>query len=185
MTEWNRGPYTLEGRGPTVGVDMQAEQTHAHHMALVKLREQGKRDLIETGKHLYYIEKDKEYLASYGGYNSYLASPEIDLGWSQAYKYRRVYELYCVELGVHPSALYPVGITKLDKMKKVVDKNDVYEWITKAELSVPDLDKEIASAESDNEAMIRKYAARMGFKELFSLLTNMLTELNKKKAPTQ
>jgi hypothetical protein len=88
-------------------------------------------------------------------FKDYLEQPERGIKHATAYKLIGVFELY-TKLGIEERKLLPIGITKLDAIAPVVEK-DIPGWLAKAEtLSKSDLINEVRAARGKPEMEKRR-----------------------------
>ena len=120
----------------------------ARHQRIVALYDQVKRTFIELGRELYWFQREKQFLAlDYPTFESYLADPDIDIDRNTAFKLKRVYQKFQLELECTAAVLLPVGADKLDVIRPHVDEDNVDEWLdTAATLSRSDLRHEVKLA---------------------------------------
>lgn len=119
-----------------------ADQAFANHILLSELCHKAEIYEFEKGRVLFEINKDKQYQTlGYQTFDSYIAQPEISMSRSTAYLYKELWRVYVVELGVDPSDLVGVGVTKLRKIKGYTTPENVRELLINAsQLSKSDMD---------------------------------------------
>lgn len=120
----------------------------ARHQRIIALYDQVKRTFIELGRELYWFQKEKQFLAlDYPTFESYLADPDVDIDRTTAFKLKRVYQRFELELECTAAVLLPVGPDKLDVIRPHVDEGNVGEWLASAAtLSRSDLRHEVRLA---------------------------------------
>ncbi len=118
------------------------------HERIVALRNVAEQTFIELGKELYWFEDEKQFLAlGYPSFESYLADPEVDISRTTAFKLKRIYKRFELELECTAAVLLPAGADKLDVIRPHVDQGNAQEWIHKASaLSRSDLRQEVRLA---------------------------------------
>lgn len=122
-----------------------AANAHERHERIRALRNLAEQTFLVLGEELYYFEAERQYtLLGYDTFEEYLASPEIDLSRSLAFRLKGIYETFVLRLKVHPDRLLEAGSTKLDKIRPVVDADNLDDWLARAvTLSRSDLDREL------------------------------------------
>lgn len=92
---------------------------------------------------LFYELKENNYFEDNDiTFSAFLADPEINLSETVAYRNINVYKKYIIELGLKVKDIQHLDLMKLDRIKGVVDKKNVQEWLsTIATLSRSDLDR--------------------------------------------
>ena len=135
------------------------DDAHKRHSTIVQLRGMGEMIFLKLGKELYEFENDRCYTTlGYASFNSYLADPDVDISPRTAYRLKAVYKKYILEMSLPPEAVASIGYTKLSMIAPQVDKDNVDEWIAKAEtLSRADIIKELKDGDPNyNEPPIVK-----------------------------
>ena len=80
-------------------------------------------------------------------WSAYLGQHEIFYARSKIFTMNRIYQRFIVELKIDVQRIAPIPLTKLANLLPVVDKKNVDEWLTKAEvLTNQDLNDEIRIA---------------------------------------
>jgi hypothetical protein len=117
------------------------------HQRIVNLRNTAEGAFLALGEQLYYFEKWEQYKEmGHETFEAYLADADVDIGQKTARRLIAVFERYVLELHQTPVSLLGAGYSKLYSAAKIVDENNVEEWIAKASsLSRSDLKKEIST----------------------------------------
>ena len=115
--------------------NIQQHEAYECHQRIVELRNLVEVSFLHLGKELYGMQENKWYLdMDYPTFFSYLHAPETNIDPSIAYLLIRVYKKFDLELEVEPVTLLKVGYSKLDILIPAVTKDNVGEWLTKAEV---------------------------------------------------
>ena len=124
------------------------ESAYERHRRIVELRDTLERNALELGEALYWFEREKQYRQlGYDSFNAYLADPDVNIGRSTAFKFKRVYALFVLRLECPAAGLLEAGADKLEVIAPHVDSENVDEWVaTAAALSRSDLRQEVAVA---------------------------------------
>lgn len=113
--------------------EQRGHDAHERHKEIMKLKLVWESSSLQLGHHFYWLKKNKEYLdLDYPTFYSYLHAPDTDFNASLAYQLIRVYEKYVLELDVDQKKLIEVGYSKLDILKEVVTRENVYEKLENA-----------------------------------------------------
>jgi len=122
------------------------ESAYERHRRIVELRDTLERNALELGEALYWFERERGYrVLGYDSFNAYLADPDVNIGRSTAFKFKRVYQLFIYQLECPAAGLLEAGADKLEVIAPHVDESNVDEWVaTAAALSRSDLRKEVA-----------------------------------------
>lgn len=126
-------------------LELAAKVAHKNHEEIINLKRQFGSWWLELGKKLR-ENRDKKYykILGYKTFEAYLATPEIDIDRKWAFAFIRVYDRFVVDLKVAPAPLIEAGYSKLDKIRKQVNEENIDEWLEKAKvLSRSDLDAEL------------------------------------------
>ena len=120
----------------------------AIHRELVELGNTVGQAFILIGQGLSEIKQDNlyKYLGE-GGYDtfeSYLASPELQISRRQAYYLISIYETFCKKLGLSIKQLQDAKPSALKEILPVVNKDNYKDWLEKSKvLSVSDIKIEV------------------------------------------
>ena len=97
---------------------------------------------IMLGQLFYELKENDYFEANNITFSAFLADPEINLSETVAYRNINVYKKYVIELGLKLEDIQHLDLMKLDRIKSVVDKKNVEEWLAKIDtLSRSDLDR--------------------------------------------
>ena len=170
----------------TVKISEKGERINERHHKIIALKTNIEKTFLDLGKELHELVEGREYIdMGYASFEQYVSDPDINISIRKGHQCKAVYKKYVLDLGLHSDALLPAGVTKLELVAQLVHTENVWEWIaTASTLSVKDLHARIKDMKADPAAMIKVYARRMGAKELFTLLSELLAELTQKKTPT-
>jgi len=125
-----------------------AKKAFEIHQQLIQLGHSVQRAFILIGKYLYQIQKDNlfKYLGK-GGYdtfNSYLASPELEISRRQAFYLMKIYKIYCKKFGVPIKQMEGAKLSSLKETLPVVSEENYEDWLEKSKvLSLSDIRIEI------------------------------------------
>jgi len=124
--------------------DLQVNEASAAHNRILFLVRSAEATFLELGKELAEFHDARHYeTLGYHSFDSYLADPDTNISQRSAYRLMGIYRLYVKRLNLPPVALLPIGITKLDLIRPVVQDNPD-EWLAKAQaLSKSDLVREL------------------------------------------
>lgn len=103
---------------------------------------------LALAKQLSYLKAKKRYKTILGypeaSWKTFLAQPELKITYSKSQRLVAIYDIYIVQLGLQPEEIMGVDTNSLYRMKGVVNKENVKEWLEKAkELSRLDLTREL------------------------------------------
>jgi|TARA_R100000501_G_C2608726_1_gene103849 hypothetical protein len=92
---------------------------------------------------LFYELKENDYFETNDiTFSAFLADPEINLSETVAYRNINVYKKYVIKFGLKIEDIQHLDLMKLDRIKAVVNKTNIKEWLEKIEtLSRSDIDR--------------------------------------------
>ena len=124
------------------------------HQRIVDLRAGIERDCVELGRELYELRRHKEWrLLGYDSFEAYIATPEVNMSKTSAYRFIRVYAHFVLYLKCSTVALVQAGISKLDWLISHTTPDNADEFVTMASaISRSDLLIELGVELSDNGA---------------------------------
>lgn len=130
-------------------IELAYTSAFGRHKRIVDLVCATKENFLELGMRLCQFEENRDYeKLGHASFNAYLADPDVDMSRSQAYELIGLYRDYELRLEIPREKLLLAGPTKLGVIRRVVDEENVYEWISKAEtLSRSDLRHEVNGTE--------------------------------------
>ncbi len=108
--------------------------------------------LFDSMKAIHEIHDGKLYQTLLGDENApwsaYLGQHELYYTKSQIYQYDKVYQKFVKELDINAGVIDMIPVSKLSAIVNLVNKENVLEWITKAnELTSQDFQDEIRKAQ--------------------------------------
>lgn len=108
--------------------------------------------LLQNMKNLAELHNTKLYRAVLGDdeapWSAYLGQHEIFYSKSKVYNYVQIYNKFIKELELDPEVLVSIPNSKLANLISVVNKENVQEWLTKAEtLTSQDFEDELRIAQ--------------------------------------
>jgi hypothetical protein len=120
-------------------------------------------NMLKLGLILSQIEDKK--LFKYRGYETfddYIESPEISFGRAWAHRLKGVYRFYVEDMGSKNPILSEVGTNKLELIKKVANKENLDEWVDKAnKMSYMALRNEILGEVKREKSVVLRYKGQI------------------------
>ena len=135
-----------------------AEKAFKLHQQLIQLGHSVQKAFILIGKNLYEIQDNDlfKFLGD-GGYetfNSYLASPELEISRRQAFYLIKVYRIYCKQFGLRVEQMEGAKLSALKATLPVVTDKNYEEWLEKTKvLSLSDVKAEVRREQSGQDPM--------------------------------
>ncbi len=104
--------------------------------------------LFESMEAIHEIHKSKQYKIILGDedapWSAYLGQHDTYYSASQIYAFDKIYSKFMFELGIKPEQIAQIPNTKLLNLVSVVNKENVLEWLNKAEtLTTQDFEDEL------------------------------------------
>lgn len=126
------------------------------HQKIVEISRAHNSTNLALGEYLLYMKEDNRYQEVSGEgstWGEYLASPEVKLKTSSAYRYMAIVKKYIVELGLKYEDLYGLDTPSLYYCVKVINKDNHEEWLEKIKtLSRSDIEHLIKFGDKDQMA---------------------------------